>query len=55
MTQLITSLFLAVHLETAVQFPLVLAQTAYEIYLVRVPTAYKNTSSYFLLIHFVAG
>lgn len=53
MTQLITALLLTAHLETEVQFPLVLAKTAYETYLVRVPTAYKNTSSYFPLIHFI--
>lgn len=53
MTQLITTLFPIVHLETEVQFPLVLAKAAYETYLVLVPTAYKNIGSYFPRIHFI--
>lgn len=55
MTHLINTLLLLVHLEAEVQFPLVLAKAAYETYLVLVPTAYKNTSSYFPLIHFIIG
>lgn len=55
MTQLINTLLLTVHLETEVQFPLLLTKAAYETYLVLVPTAYKNTSSCFPLIHFITG
>lgn len=47
----VNTVLLTVHLEPEVQFPLVLAKTAYETYLVLVPTVYKNTSSYFPLPH----